>query len=420
MLATDSVVETSGANLTGQHVGTTKKIVEEKMQEARGGVLFIDEAYGVTGSQYGQEAIDTLCGMLTLEDYMDGKTIVIMGGYKSDMNLMLEENEGLKSRFSSTVEFDNWTSEKCLGLVEKLCAKGGYELASGGKDALLDGFDVLSAVDEMSGDAIRKGWANARDSVTMYEYVEGCRNSRVAKLMKGGTYDEDDAKVSCAFTEDDCREAVSKFVHSRPKSDDLRGLRKRAPSGAGGALTDFGVASRVEGKARVVVNQRVVAAQKKKRGDGEDEKQERERDRVEDELEGDIEAKVDLSQIKVCVETNYNRMDVKNDVRKAAEVKKASEELTKCKEECKAKRKLLKKQQAEEDEEEMKKTALETKKLEKELMELRKKELLRGIADCENHYSFKRFGNMWVCEGGRHEVSEDELMRCYALAYPFE
>jgi hypothetical protein len=139
MLATDTVVETSGANLTGQHVGTTKKIVEEKMSEARGGILFVDEAYGVTGSNYGQEAIDTLCGMLTLDDYADGKTIVIMGGYKKDMYEMMEENEGLKSRFSATVEFENWSAGKCAGLVEKLAGKAGFGLATGGVDLLKEG-----------------------------------------------------------------------------------------------------------------------------------------------------------------------------------------------------------------------------------------------------------------------------------------
>ena len=374
------------------------------MQEARGGILFIDEAYGVTGSNYGQEAIDTLCGMLTLEDYMDGKTIVIMGGYKSDMNLMLEENEGLKSRFSETVEFDNWSVEKCVGLVEKCCARGGYKLGEGGREVLLEGFEELSRVDDESGEVERKGWANARDSVTMFEYVEGCRNGRVAGLMKRGEFGDDDEGV---FEKGDCERAVAKFVLARPRGGDLRGLRKRSKSGGGGGMLMDGLEQRkMDMRVEVRVNERVAEKKKKKE--------------VVEEEKGAEEAleEVDLSKIKLCCELNYNRMDLKNEAKRKEEVKKAEEELKRVKEDFVEKKKQLRRVQEGEDEQEKEKAKEEMKEVNDELMEMRKKELLRGVADCENSYCFKRFGDMWVCEGGRHEVSEKELMRAYAAAYP--
>ncbi|GMI24408.1 hypothetical protein TeGR_g12431 [Tetraparma gracilis] len=387
MLATDTVVETSGANLTGQHVGTTKKIVEEKMSEARGGILFVDEAYGVTGSNYGQEAIDTLCGMLTLDDYADGKTIVIMGGYKKDMYEMMEENEGLKSRFSATVEFENWSAGKCAGLVEKLAGKAGFGLTTGGVDLLKEGFAELSKPGP-DGEAARGGWANARDAVTMFEYVEACRNSRVAKLMKAGVYDETDEKVSEVFTAGDCKEAVNKYLTQ------TQGKKKVKP------------------KMNVNVNAR---AEEKKKGRGEEE--EKAEDEQEERPEEAEDKELDLSKLALCVNVNYNRMDAKDPAKKKAAVAAAEKELEKVRGSLREKRAALEKQVAAEDEEEAAKTKEEVAALEKELMEQRKKELLRSVADCENHYSFRRFGDSWVCEGGRHEVSEAELMRAYRAAY---
>jgi hypothetical protein len=75
------------------------------------------------------------------------------------------------------------------------------------------------------GEAARGGWANARDAVTMFEYVEACRNSRVARLMKAGVYDETDEKVSEVFTAGDCKEAVNKFLAARPERSGERGGR---------------------------------------------------------------------------------------------------------------------------------------------------------------------------------------------------
>jgi SpoVK/Ycf46/Vps4 family AAA+-type ATPase len=107
--ATKNVVISSSANLIGGFVGHSRKAVDDKMAEARGGVLLIDEAYDLGKGAFGQEGLTQLLNNLTLPEYMDGKTIVVLAGYKDEMHQMLEQNSGLKSRFISYIDFDDFT-----------------------------------------------------------------------------------------------------------------------------------------------------------------------------------------------------------------------------------------------------------------------------------------------------------------------
>ena len=88
------------------------------MEAARGGVLFIDEAYELgAASQYSSEAMTTLLGMLTEDEYADGGTIVILAGYEDEMDEMLSRNPGLKSRFTERLHFEDWDAATCTDFV---------------------------------------------------------------------------------------------------------------------------------------------------------------------------------------------------------------------------------------------------------------------------------------------------------------
>ena len=114
MIATKDTVETLASNLIGGYVGHTRKAVQEKVEEGRGGVLFIDEAYELgKGIVWQQSPLNNL----TLPDFMDGNTVVILAGYEKDMHKMLEKNAGLKSRFTSYVKFEDMSPEKCASIV---------------------------------------------------------------------------------------------------------------------------------------------------------------------------------------------------------------------------------------------------------------------------------------------------------------
>ena len=129
VIATKDTVETLAPNLIGGYVGHTRKAVQEKMEEARGGVLFIDEAYELGKGSFGDEAVGQLLNNLTLPEFMDGNTVVILAGYEKDMHKMLEKNAGLKSRFTSYVKFEDMSPEKCASIVA-VCWKLRFRFAA--------------------------------------------------------------------------------------------------------------------------------------------------------------------------------------------------------------------------------------------------------------------------------------------------
>ena len=98
----------------------TRKAVQEKMEEARGGVLFIDKAYELGMGSFGDEAVGQLLNNLTLPEFMDGNTVIILAGCKKDMHKMLEKNTRLKSRFTSCVKFIDMSPEKCASIVSSV------------------------------------------------------------------------------------------------------------------------------------------------------------------------------------------------------------------------------------------------------------------------------------------------------------
>ncbi|RKT16547.1 parallel beta-helix repeat protein [Streptomyces sp. 1114.5] len=132
------LVETARADLVGRYVGHTAQLTKEAFDRARGGVLFIDEAYTLTprhggGSDFGQEAVDTL--MKLMEDHRD-EVVVIVAGYEDEMRHFLASNPGLASRFSRQVEFGHYTDDELVTIVGRLAENAGYTCAPETLEAL--------------------------------------------------------------------------------------------------------------------------------------------------------------------------------------------------------------------------------------------------------------------------------------------
>ncbi|TNY36842.1 AAA family ATPase [Thermomonospora catenispora] len=142
VLPQGQVVEVSRADLVSENVGGTAPKTTAAFQRARGGVLFIDEAYTLsrpagTGADFGQEAIDTLVKLM--EDHRD-EVVVIAAGYTAEMRGFLAANPGLASRFPRVVEFEHYSPDQLLAIVESMCAPHGLRLAEETRAALLGHF----------------------------------------------------------------------------------------------------------------------------------------------------------------------------------------------------------------------------------------------------------------------------------------
>lgn len=122
------LVEVSRADLVGKYVGHTAKMVKDAVKNAKGGVLFIDEAYTLcgTGGDFGQEAIDTL--VKEMENNRDD-LVVIVAGYPALMQQFMESNPGLRSRFPITVEFPDYSSEELLKIFKKFCSDNSFNVS---------------------------------------------------------------------------------------------------------------------------------------------------------------------------------------------------------------------------------------------------------------------------------------------------
>lgn len=160
VLENGHVIEVDRAGLVGQYIGETAIKTDKIISEALGGILFIDEAYSLkkanTSSDFGQEAIDIL--LKRMEDYK-GKFIVIAAGYPSLMNEFIESNPGLKSRFTHTFNFDDYTPEQLIQIFKLFASKEEYELDNSAEEFLLKQLnEIYKTRDDSFGNArlIRK------------------------------------------------------------------------------------------------------------------------------------------------------------------------------------------------------------------------------------------------------------------------
>lgn len=142
LLPKGHIVECDRAALVGQYVGETAQKTEKMIEDAMGGILFIDEAYtlvkkGGSGQDFGQEAIDTL--LKRMEDKA-GEFVTIVAGYPGEMNDFLESNPGMKSRFTQFFQFEDYTPEELFQIFEMMASKEDYTLSKQAKELLIKEF----------------------------------------------------------------------------------------------------------------------------------------------------------------------------------------------------------------------------------------------------------------------------------------
>ena len=115
----DAFVEVQRTDLVGTVIGATALATREKIDEAKGGVLFLDEAYRLTATgshkDYGREALEEL-----MRDMLSGDPVIVAAGYRAEMQRFLAANEGMESRFGFVFTFDDYSP---LELAQIFCKK---------------------------------------------------------------------------------------------------------------------------------------------------------------------------------------------------------------------------------------------------------------------------------------------------------
>lgn len=147
VLSKGHLIEVERADLVGEYIGHTAQKTRELVKKAKGGILFIDEAYSLARGgekDFGKEAIDTL--VKAMEDNYDD-FILILAGYSEEMENFLSLNPGLPSRFPLVIDFPDYSNEQLLEIAKKMVTERQYRLSKEAEWKLKKSF-IRKRIDE--------------------------------------------------------------------------------------------------------------------------------------------------------------------------------------------------------------------------------------------------------------------------------
>ena len=175
ILGTGNYVECGRADLVGRYVGWTAKEVRRKFREARGGVLFIDEAYSLVddSNSFGDEAINTI--VQEMENHRDD-VIVIFAGYPDKMKDFLAKNEGLRSRIAFHLDFPDYKADELVGILKLMAEQKGYKLNGQIETKCQEIFELAVKQEE---------FGNGRYARNLLEQAMMAQSRRITKEYRG-------------------------------------------------------------------------------------------------------------------------------------------------------------------------------------------------------------------------------------------
>ena len=206
--STDRVVEKSRKDIVGTYANESDKNMDKAVNEAMGGVLFIDEAYALapfddTGHCSDSEGIKALERLMVRMENDRGKFVVVCAGYKDKMRNLMKANEGFASRFTHRINIDDYTPEELTEIFRRMAEGQGYAFADGSLDKALKAFRKLSV--EKSG----KDFGNAREARNMLDSVLGNIGTR------------GNAKVA---TEEECLAELDSLIGLESVKNEIRSM----------------------------------------------------------------------------------------------------------------------------------------------------------------------------------------------------
>ncbi len=191
LLSKGHFVEVSRTDLIAGYQGQTALKVKNVIEKAKGGVLFIDEAYSITendhADSYGRECLTELTK--ALEDYRED-LVVIVAGYTEPMNKFFESNPGLKSRFNTFIEFDDYNSNELCDILNSMCKNNDYTLEEEAKEKIHLYFEQQTASKD-------ENFANGRLVRNIYDDLVMNHAKRVINIIDPGS-----AELSAIKAED--------------------------------------------------------------------------------------------------------------------------------------------------------------------------------------------------------------------------
>ena len=238
------LVEADRSKLVAGYSGQTAIKTNQLVDQALGGVLFIDEAYTLKssdGDTFGSEAIDTL--LKRLEDDR-GKFICIVAGYTNQMHDFIDSNPGLKSRFTQTIHFDDYTPDELTEIFMNLAKTKNFAVDQETQDAIHRQFEQLYLRRD-------KNFGNAREARKVFDEAVERQSQRLVKLMNDPSFQESDmyslttedlpmAQSETARPLDEVLNELDEFVGMRSVKNSIRRLavqsmfmKQRAAMGAG-------------------------------------------------------------------------------------------------------------------------------------------------------------------------------------------
>ena len=238
------LVEADRAKLVAGYSGQTAIKTNQLVDQAIGGVLFIDEAYTLKSNDsdsFGAEAIDTL--LKRLEDDR-GKFICIVAGYTDQMHDFIDTNPGLKSRFTQTIHFDDYNPDELTQIFLNLAAGKKFTVDENTKSAVHRQFEQLYLRRD-------KNFGNAREARRIFnEAIERQSQRLVTEMNKPGFREEDMYRLTTADLPmaqnttarplDEVLNELDEFVGMRTVKNSIRRLavqsmfmKQRAAMGAG-------------------------------------------------------------------------------------------------------------------------------------------------------------------------------------------
>lgn len=182
VLSKGHLVEVDRSGLVAGYMGQTSEKVTEVIEKAKGGILFIDEAYALANGQqgdFGQEAIDIL--NKAMEDNRDD-LIVIAAGYHDEMQDFLDANPGLRSRFNRTIEFPNYNADELLEIMCNRAKTLDYTLTVDAVNYVRDIFTHILAYPP-------ENFGNAR---SVRNYLDRVIHNQANRLIAENNFKEED------------------------------------------------------------------------------------------------------------------------------------------------------------------------------------------------------------------------------------